>query len=327
MIRLNYKLLLRYTKVMFYIRNFCGYIIPNVIHNKLFLRKLNKLTEEEQLVARERANYYIRLSEKAHLDKDQSVQVRDFKYPFGQKHKFSAYFFDLYESIRCFNPKFRFHYIFGDIDYEAKLPTFVKSRPIVQGCTNSVVCRLNKVRHFRFLHDTNRFQEKKDQLVFRNIVRKQPQRTKFIESFIGHPMCDVGQVNNDSYTTRQEFVKPYLSIEEQLKYKFIACIEGHDVATNLKWVMSSNSLAVMPRPKIESWFMEGRLIGGYHYVEIKEDYSDLIEKLNYYISHPGEAEAIIKHAHEYVNQFCNERLEQAVQYQVIRRYFEIMNTH
>ena len=40
------------------------------------------------------------------------------------------------------------------------------------------------------------------------------------------------------------------------KHKFILCIEGNDVASNLKWVMSSNSVAVMPKPKFESWFME-----------------------------------------------------------------------
>ena len=39
--------------------------------------------------------------------------------------------------------------------------------------------------------------------------------------------------------------------------------------------MSSNSVAVMPRPKYESWFMEGRLQPGVHYIEIKDDYSDL----------------------------------------------------
>ena len=49
--------------------------------------------------------------------------------------------------------------------------------------------------------------------------------------------------------------------------------EGVDVATNLKWVMSSNSIAVMPRPKIESWFMENKLIPEKHYIEIKEDLS------------------------------------------------------
>ena len=49
---------------------------------------------------------------------------------------------------------------------------------------------------------------------------------------------------------------------DNLNYKFILAIEGYDVATNLKWIMSSNSLAVMPRPTYATWFMEGTLIPG-----------------------------------------------------------------
>ena len=58
------------------------------------------------------------------------------------------------------------------------------------------------------------------------------------------------------------------------------------MASNLKWVMSSNSVAVMPRPRYETWFMEGSLVPGYHYIEIKTDFSDLIEKMEYYNAHP-----------------------------------------
>ena len=35
-------------------------------------------------------------------------------------------------------------------------------------------------------------------------------------------------------------------------------------------------VAVMPKPKYESWFMEGKLIPNYHYILIKDDYSTAI---------------------------------------------------
>ena len=41
-----------------------------------------------------------------------------------------------------------------------------------------------------------------------------------------------------------------LTIREHLDYKFIMALEGNDVASNLKWVMSSNSIAVMTRPTL-----------------------------------------------------------------------------
>ena len=85
--------------------------------------------------------------------------------------------------------------------------------------------------------------------------------------------------------------------------------------------MSSNSLAVMPKPKFETWFMEGTLIPDYHYVLINDDYSNLEEKLNYYINNPAKAEQIIKNANEYVAQFKNKPLEDLISLLVLKKYF------
>ncbi len=114
-----------------------------------------------------------------------------------------------------------------------------------------------------------------------------------------------------------------MTIKEQLEYKFILAIEGYDVASNLKWVMSSNSIAVMPRPTCETWFMEGTLIPNYHYIEIKPDFSDLEERLQYYMAHTDEAQAIIEHAHEYIEQFKNKKREQLISLLVLEKYFKM----
>lgn len=106
-----------------------------------------------------------------------------------------------------------------------------------------------------------------------------------------------------------------------LKYRYIMALEGVDVVSNLKWVMSSNCIAVMPKPTYETWFMEGSLIPDYHYIEIKPDYSDLIERTQYYSNHLEEAEAIIQHAHEYVEQFKNKKQEKLLSLMVFERYF------
>ena len=102
-------------------------------------------------------------------------------------------------------------------------------------------------------------------------------------------------------------------------------LEGNDVASNLKWVMSSNSIAVTPRLTCETWFMEGTLKPNYHYIEVNDDFSNLEERLQYYIDHPEEAEAIIKHAHEYVDQFRDKEREKLISLLVLKKYFEITN--
>ena len=97
-------------------------------------------------------------------------------------------------------------------------------------------------------------------------------------------MTDLGQV--DTLGGRTEWNKPKISLEKHLDYKFILSLQGNDVATNLKWIMSSNSIAVMPKPTMETWFMEGKLVGGKHFIEIREDYSDLESQMNFYINNP-----------------------------------------
>ena len=116
--------------------------------------------------------------------------------------------------------------------------------------------------------------------------------------------------------------KKKMSINEQLSYKFILCIEGNDVASNLKWVMSSSSIAFMVQPKYETWFMEGQLIPNYHYVLLKDDYSDLEEKIKYYSQNTKEALNIINNANDYVSQFKNEKREKLISLLVLKKYFE-----
>jgi len=98
-----------------------------------------------------------------------------------------------------------------------------------------------------------------------------------------------------------------MSIDEQLKYKFVLSLEGNDVATNLKWIMSSNSVCIMPRPKYETWFKEGTLIPNYHYIEIKEDYSDIEDVFAKYVNDKPACEFIISKANDFVSNYLSTR--------------------
>ena len=85
--------------------------------------------------------------------------------------------------------------------------------------------------------------------------------------------------------------------------------------------MSSNSLALMPVPKYETWYMEGTLIPNYHYMLIKDDYSDLEERMEYYINHADEALEIIRNAHRYIEQFKIKQREDLISLLVPEKYF------
>lgn len=236
----------------------------------------------------------------------------------------SAYFFDSYEHTRYFSDSLRWAIEPGDVTEVPVCPAIVKSRPTQGDLANAVVLNLDKHRHFLFLRDNIPFRAKQNRVIFRSNINYPHEnhvvRLRFVERYYDHPLCDIG-VSNRNAVTREEWWRPYISEYDHLDYKFIMCLEGNDVATNLKWVMSSNSLAVMPRPRYETWFMEQSLIPNYHYVEIKPDYSDLEERLQYYIDHPEEAEAIVRHAHEYIDQFRDARREQLISLLVLDKYF------
>ena len=121
-----------------------------------------------------------------------------------------------------------------------------------------------------------------NRVIFRGKVKGKPSRRVLMQMYFNHPMCDLGDVSKHT-DDPQEWQTAKMTLKEHLDFKFILSMEGNDVASNLKWVMSSNSIAVMPRPTCETWFMEGTLIPNYHYIEIKDDLSDLEERLNQYI--------------------------------------------
>src|SRR5262249_7549412 len=114
---------------------------------------------------------------------------------------------------------------------------------------------------------------------------------------------------------------PFLSPAEQVTCKYVISVEGNDVATNLKWIMATNSLCLMPASVYETWFMEGRLEPGRHYVELRDDFEDLEEKLVHYENHPDEARAIIANGQDYVRQFLDERRERLISLIVLHKYF------
>ena len=134
-------------------------------------------------------------------------------------------------------------------------------------------------------------------------------------------MSNIGEVGKQC--VRSEWRGEMLTIPDHLKFKFIISLEGNDVASNLKWVMSSNSVAIMPRPTCETWFMEGQLIPDFHYIEIKPDYSDLRERMDYYTKHPEKAQEIINNAHKWVDQFKDQKREKLISLLVMDKYFKM----
>ena len=304
-------------KILYYLVNYIRQFIPSTFYQKKLAQEIHSKQQLRGIL--KRVAYYNKLSNTITLKNP--VLLSEIKTVPGSK----VYFFDLYQYSRYFNQKLKGLFLFGDITEVPKQPTFVKSRPIGDNNANSVLLKWNKLRHFMFIKKEQKtYPEKKNMLVSRGKVHKtQAHRIKFIEKYFAHPMCNIGRVNTNALNPLWKV--PRLSIDQQLDYKFILCLEGNDVASNLKWVMSSQSIAVMPKPKYETWFMEGLLVADVHYIIIKDDYSDLEQRLNYYINNQDKALQIIENANAYVQQFRNQENETLISLLTLKKYFEKTN--
>ncbi|GAF01813.1 glycosyl transferase family 90 [Saccharicrinis fermentans] len=304
-------------KALFYLDNGIKFIIPKAFYRAMLGSYFKKKYLNDPYLQK-RVNYYNKLDKNYTLS--DFVPLKDYKF----NGKDSSYFFDLYQDIKFFPLKNKIAYLFGDVTTIPKGPTLVKSRPIEGENQNSIILKLNKVRHYTFSKDRYKYARKKDLLVWRgHIDERTTKRIDFFKRHFNNTLCDIAATPHSRCD--DVWKQPKLTIDEQLTYKFVLSIEGIDVATNLKWIMSSNSIAVMPKPEYETWFMEGTLIPDYHYISIKRDFSDLDEKLNYYLKNEDKALEIIRNAHQYIQQFKNKKQERVISLLVLNKYFQFQS--
>ena len=199
-------------------------------------------TPERKAAIDARVAYYNRMSSPFRLPSS-AERAGDFTFA----GKSSAYCFDFRNLIQCLPRDCKVDYQFGDVTEIPDEPRFVKSRPIRRDATNrnSVLLKLNSVRHYQFVEDLTPFREKKPMAVWRGKSNRQ-HRIDFANRFTDHPLCDIGCTQHKE-PEAQPYHKDFISIEKQLQHQFVVSVEGIDVATNLKWIMASNSLCLMRR--------------------------------------------------------------------------------
>lgn len=302
------------SKLAYYLRAYLREAMPQAI----FRRKLAEILEQAKLRSDwdyicDRVDYYNKLSGGAMLDAA-AVRLCDLA-PGNQ----TVYYHDTVRYTRYFAPNLRLNLVPGDNIDILSTPSICKSRPVCNDNANDVLLNLNYVRHFIFVNDNIPFEEKRPMAIFRSKLGN-PRRIKFMELYHGSETCDCGDVS--SHPVSPEWWAPKLSIYDHLQYQMILSLEGNDVASNLKWVMSSNSLAATPELRYETWFMEGRLLPDIHFVKLRDDFADLPEKLKWYNDHPDEARRIIDAAHKWVDQFRDRRREDIISLMVLEKYFK-----
>ena len=293
----------------YYARNITRDIVPQFLFRRRLPGILGKADRYDADYLSQRVGYYNKLSGPQSVQPYSATIAR---IPIDG----SMYYYDLKEHARYFPRHFRLNHIFGDTTVVPDLPSFMKARRIAGDNQNSILLNLDKFRHFDFPADPIAFRNKKPIAVWRGAGHNK-KRVALLDRWLDHPLCDVGKTD-EAPTGRAH--RPFLSIADMMHFRYVISIEGNDVATNLKWIIASNCLCFMPAATCETWFMEGRLQAGVHYVQLQDDFENLEEKILYYENNLDEALGIIRNANSFAAQFRDKACERLVSLLVMYKY-------
>ena len=175
-------------KFLFYLKGYLSLLVPNFFYQFYLPKILESISNNQLKKIKSRVNYYNKIQNKIETSNEWKF-LSDLK--LGKKGK--TYFFDAYSITRFFK-NYRANFLFGDINYIPNKPSFVKSRPISEKNQNSILLKLNQVRHFVFVNDKISIEKKKNILFGRAAVH-QNQRIDFYNKYFDNQICDLGQIN------------------------------------------------------------------------------------------------------------------------------------
>lgn len=291
----------------------------------------------------ERINYY--LNNLQHLDVCVDHEMLRFDYDkvfatnkegLKKYEHLNSYFRDMIRYTSNINTEKYFFCLFGDNFQTQTHPSFIKTKKINEE-SNNVLLNLDSERHTTMLNYIKNidkpYHAKNEKILWRGASTGNHihgQRDLIVIKFQHHSNPDIDIKYNElvqGYTNNKNeyLLGDYKNLEQQLEYKFLISIEGNDVASNLKWMLLSNSIVLMPKPKICSWFMEDKLEPFVHYIPLNDDFSDLEDKYNWCLHNQGECEKISKNASQYIEQFMDQNRENEITRRVIETYLERVN--
>ena len=99
--------------------------------------------------------------------------------------------------------------------------------------------------------------------------------------------------------------KGVLTRDEQMRFKFVLCIEGADISTSFGWALASHCVAIHPYPFLfEVWYFQD-LKPWVHFIPIALDGSDLPDVVEWCRFHLRECAIIAQTSRDYMHKMCD----------------------
>jgi hypothetical protein len=129
-----------------------------------------------------------------------------------------------------------------------------------------------------------------------------PQRYNLCEISLKNPIfIDAGIIKNESYTPeKNHLLKEFTPMIAHLNYKYLPVLDGFMCSYNgYQWRLMSNSLVIKQQSEEIQWFYLA-LKPFIHYLPIKNDLSDLIEKIKWALNNDDKCKKISKNATQFI---------------------------
>jgi len=108
------------------------------------------------------------------------------------------------------------------------------------------------------------------------------------------------------YNNSDIILKKLVPMIEQAKYKYIINIKGNSAAYRLPYLFYLKSVVIIVETKYKLWF-ENLLVPFEHYIPVKEDLSDLIEKINWLKQNDNKAKEIATNGYNLVKNYIHNK--------------------
>ena len=222
-----------------------------------------------------------------------------------------------------------------DLNWSLEYPAFVKSRQLTNPL-KSVLLPLENLYQPSFyaniLQEDIPYNKKISNVVWRGSNSgyvledtEKASRFKLVEKYRFHKKFNIGfsSIQYNKKLDLKKYLADKLSIKDQLKYKFIISVEGNDFATNLSWIMLSNSVPILPKCFVETWKCESAMTEYIHYIPVKRDFTDLQDKIEWALENDEKCLSIAFMSRMFILQFFDVRKEKFLINKVIKKYKHI----
>lgn len=155
---------------MYYWVNYFRLLVPKRLYRARLRDTLVQLDQRsDRDYIERRVNYYNKFDADVPLN---AVLWKECAIPLCSQSmcRQKVYFFDTFEYTRWFSGHLLWSLCEGDVTFVPPIPSIVKSRPLTVHNENSVLLKLDKVRHFIFVKDKLSFKKKADKIVFRGKI-------------------------------------------------------------------------------------------------------------------------------------------------------------